>query len=212
MPVTTPTVHIMMENSVQLGTQRDLVMGDKTGNSDGSEMAWYVLKIQSNREESIRNSLLRRIKREGLEKHFGEIVIPKEKVSEVKGGKKRVTERKLYPGYLMINMLLNDDTWFLVRETSGVGDFTGSAGKPIPMEEGEIERMLGHEAEPDEQPRVAISIAVGDTVKIKEGPFEGFDGSIDNIDETNGRVTVLVEIFGRTTPVENLEHWQVESI
>lgn len=97
------------------------------------EMEWFVLKVQSNREKSIRDSLLRRIKREGLEHKFGEVIIPTEKVKETKGGKTRVTERKLYPGYIMIHMILNDETWYLVRDTSGVGDFTGAAGKPIPM-------------------------------------------------------------------------------
>src|SRR5205809_7508394 len=97
------------------------------GNGGGDEqLLWYVLKVQSNREKSIRDNILRRVKREGLERFFGEIIIPMEKVAETKGGKKRVTERKLYPGYIMIQMILNDETWFLVRETSGVGDFTGA--------------------------------------------------------------------------------------
>ncbi len=105
---------------------------------------WYVLKVQVNRERSIRESLLKRIKREGLEQFFGEIIIPTEKVVEkTKGGQKRVVERKLYPGYIMIQVALNDDTWYLVRGTSGVGDFTGAAGKPIPMTEQEINTMLG---------------------------------------------------------------------
>ena len=188
------------------------VNGD-AGGSDEGEMLWYVLKIQSNREKSIKKSLERRIHREGLERFFGEIIIPTEKVSEVKNGKKKVTEHKLYPGYLMVNMILNDETWFLVRETGGVGDFTGSANQPIPMQEHEIARMLGREEQKEEeQPRVALMFGVGDTVKIKEGPFEGFEGSVDAVDETSGRLTVLVEIFGRTTPVEDLEHWQVEAV
>lgn len=188
------------------------VNGD-AGGSDEGEMLWYVLKIQSNREKSIKKSLERRIHREGLERFFGEIIIPTEKVSEVKNGKKKVTEHKLYPGYLMVNMILNDETWFLVRETGGVGDFTGAANQPIPMQEHEIARMLGREEQKEEeQPRVALMFGVGDTVKIKEGPFEGFEGTIDAVDETSGRLTVLVEIFGRTTPVEDLEHWQVEAV
>ncbi len=187
--------------------------GDVSAEPSEGEMFWYVLKIQSNRENSIKKSLERRIKREGLERFFGEIIIPTEKVSEVKNGKKKVIEHKLFPGYLMVHMILNDETWFLVRETSGVGDFTGAAGKPIPMQEHEISRMLGREEQKEEeQPRVALTFAVNDTVKIKEGPFEGFEGTIDSVDETSGRLTVLVEIFGRTTPVEDLEHWQVEAV
>ena len=173
---------------------------------------WYVLKVQSNREKTIRDNLVRRMKREGLERYFGEIRIPTEKVVETNGGKKRVTERKLFPGYLMIQMVLNDETWYLVRETGGVGDFTGAARKPMPMQESEIARMLGAGVEQQAEPtKVRIDFARGDKVKIKDGGFEGFEGAIDAIDDVNGRVTVLVEIFGRSTPVE-LGYWQVETV
>ena len=176
------------------------------------EKQWYVLKVQSNRERSIRQSLLRRIRREGLEQSFGEIVIPTEKVVDTKGGRKRVSERKLYPGYIMVQMILNDETWYLVRDTSGVGDFTGAAGKPIPMQEHEIARMLGEKEEEEvASPRIKIEFRPGDIVKIKEGTFESFEGSIEEIDENSGKISVLIEIFGRSTPVE-LEYWQVESI
>ncbi|MBW3542219.1 MAG: transcription termination/antitermination protein NusG [Planctomycetes bacterium] len=175
-------------------------------------MEWYVLKVQSNRERSIRETLLRRIRREGLEEFFGEIIIPTEKVKETKGGKTRVSEQKLYPGYIMIHMVLNDETWYLVRDTSGVGDFTGRAGKPIPMLQEEVDRMLGREVEKDTREiRARIPFAIGEMVKIKEGGFESFEGTIDNIDEAKGMITVLVEIFGQSTPVE-LEAWQVEKV
>ena len=178
------------------------------------QMQWYVLKVQSNRERTIRDSLLRRIRQEGLEEHFGEIYIPTEKVVETKGGKKRVTEQKLYPGYLMVQMELNDETWYLVRTTGGVGDFTGAAGKPIPMGDHEIQRMLGQAekaSKSDEQTRVKIGFEVGNTVKIKEGAFESFEGTVESIDEATGKVTVLIQIFGRPTPVD-LEHWQAERL
>ncbi len=177
------------------------------------QLLWYVLKVQSNREKSIRENILRRVRREGLERLFGEIIIPTEKVAETKGGKKRITERKLYPGYIMVQMILNDESWFLVRETSGVGDFTGAAGKPIPMQEHEIQRMLGLETAKEDvtQPKIKIDFSAGDRVKIKEGTFESFEGTVDTVDEASGRVNVLIEIFGRSTPVE-LEYWQVESV
>ena len=176
------------------------------------EHQWYVLKVQTNREKSIRDSLTRRIKREGLEEQFGEVIIPTEKVVDTKGGKKRVTERKLYPGYLMIEMALSDETWYLVRDTSGVGDFTGAAGKPIPMQEHEIKRMLGLEETKEAEPvKVKIEFVSGDVVKIKEGTFESFEGTIDVVDEASGKITVLIEIFGRSTPVE-LDYWQVEAV
>ncbi len=176
---------------------------------------WYVLKVQSNRERTIRESILKRIRREGLAEYFGDVVIPTEKVVETKGGKKKVREQKLFPGYMMIQMELNDDTWYLIRDTSGVGDFTGAAGKPIAMQEHEIQRMLGEPGEGEDaeaaQPVVKFSVVVGDVVKVKEGPFESFEGSVDALDGTSGKVKVMIEIFGRSTEVE-LEHWQVEKV
>ena len=195
----------------------DAADGRANGSADGEPgggapegMRWYVLKVQSNRERSIRDSLVRRIKREGLEPYFGEIIIPTEKVKETKAGKTKVVERKLYPGYIMVQMILNDETWYLVRDTSGVGDFTGAAGKPIPMDDEEINRMIRRETTKEAAPTtVKIDFTPGEGVKIKEGPFENFEGTIEAIDEASGRITVLVEIFGRSTPTE-LEYWQVE--
>jgi transcriptional antiterminator NusG len=192
------------------GLMDDETTGGIPATPDG--MQWYVLKVQSNREKSIRDSLVRRVKREGLEDSFGEIIIPTEKVVDTKGGKKRVSERKLYPGYIMVQMVLNDDTWYLVRDTSGIGDFTGAAGKPIPMHEDEIKRMLGLEETKEAEPaKIKIDLAPGETVKIKDGTFESFEGSVEAIDEASGKITVLIEIFGRSTPVE-LEYWQVEKV
>jgi len=176
------------------------------------DMKWYVLKVQSNREKSIRESLQRRIRRDGLDAFFGQIVIPTEKRQETKGGKKRVVEHKLYPGYIMIQMLLNDETWYLVRDTGGVGDFTGASGKPLPMDQVDIERMLKvPDPDVDEVVKVKINLTQGDSVKIKDGPFESFEGTVNSIDLTSGKVSVLIEIFGRSTPVD-LEHWQVERV
>jgi transcription termination/antitermination protein NusG len=197
----------------QAGSPSDPAQGESGGDDGG--MAWYVLKVQSNREKSIRDSLRKRIKRENLDDCFEEIVIPTEKVVETKGGRKKVREQKLFPGYMMIKMRLTDETWYLVRDTSGVGDFTGAAGKPIPMQEHEIKRMLG---QPEEgataqapTPVVKFSVAVGDVVKVKEGPFESFEGTVDSLDEQSGKIKVMIEIFGRSTEVE-LEHWQVEKV
>jgi transcriptional antiterminator NusG len=173
---------------------------------------WYILKIQSNREESIRDGLQRRIAIAGLDRYFGDIIVPTETVTEFKGGKKKVVKRKLYPGYLVVNMEINDDTWFLVRETPGIGDFTGRIGKPTPMLPQEIAKIISKQEEAAaEQPKVKIAFSKGDRVKIKEGTFENFEGEVDHVDETNGRVIVMINIFGRSTPVE-LEHWQIESI
>lgn len=187
------------------------------GSAGGEEtvMRWYVLKVQSNREKSIRDNLMRRVRQEGLEQYFGKILIPTEKVIDTKSGKKRVTEQKLYPGYLMVQMILNDDTWYLVRTANGVGDFTGAAGKPIPMQEDEIARILGNEEQKvvrDDKPlKVKVEFQPHDMVKIKDGTFEGFEGEVDSINEATGKVKVLIQIFGRPSPVE-LDHWQVERV
>ena len=176
------------------------------------ERHWYILKVQSNREDSIRDALERRIKIAGLDGFFGEIIVPTETVSEFKAGKKRVVKRKLYPGYIVVNMEINEDTWFLVRETPGIGDFTGSGGKPSPMKDHEVSRIVTKaEEKTDEAPKLKISCKPGDRVKITEGTFENFEGDVDGIDEQNGRVTVMINIFGRSTPVE-LEYWQIESL
>jgi transcriptional antiterminator NusG len=131
-----------------------------------------------------------------------------------KTGKRRIVKRKLYPGYIMVHMAINDDTWFLVRETPGIGDFTGSAGKPTPMDTNEVERILnlgGDERSEEGQVKTAIPFKMGDRVRVKEGYFQNFEGDVESVDEANGRVTVMINIFGRSTPVE-LEHWQVEAV
>jgi len=175
-------------------------------------MQWYILKVQSNREDSIRQGLFRRVKIAGLERFFGDIIIPIEKVTEVKGGRKRVIKRKLYPGYLVVQMEINDDTWFLVRETPGIGDFTGAAGRPTPMLPHEVARIVStQEEKADAAPKLKIGFKLGDRVKINDGTFENFEGEVETIDEASGRVTVMINIFGRSTPVE-LEYWQVESL
>jgi transcriptional antiterminator NusG len=174
---------------------------------------WYILKVQSNREDSIADALKRRVKIAGLERYFDEIIVPTEKITEfTKTGKKRVVKRKLYPGYLVVHMVINDDTWFLVRETPGIGDFTGAGGKPVPMLPHEVQKIVQKADDPAvEAPKIKFNFKVGSRVKIVEGTFENFEGEVDAIDETNGLVTVMINIFGRSTPVE-LEYWQVEAI
>lgn len=187
-----------------------------------SKMQWFVLKVQSNRETSIRESILRRVRMEAAEESFGQIYIPTEKVIDTKGGGRRVRHQKTLPGYMMIQMELNDETWHLIRSTGGVGDFTGAAGKPIPMELPEVSRWLGldvEEVKPEAADKpvastkavVKFDVTVGDHVKVKEGPFESFEGSIESMDDATGKLKIIIEIFGRPTQVE-LEHWQVEKV
>ena len=176
-------------------------------------LSWYVLKVQSGRENTIRDALERRVKIEALQPCFGRLVVPTEKVTEIRNNKKKIVERKSYPGYIMVEMELNEKTWFLVRETPGVGDFVGAHGKPSPMSADEVNKMLYQEEEqkPGEQPKVKIYVERGDRVKIKDGPFENFEGDVEEVVEARGLVKVMLIIFNRPTPVD-LEYWQVERI
>ena len=186
---------------------------------DGDEvdMNWYILKVQVNRENSICDALKRRVKVAGLEHYFGEVLVPTEDVREFnKAGKQRIAKRKLYPGYIVVNMAINDDSWFLVRETSGIGDFTGAAGKPAPLSQEEISRIIAttkpeEEEDGDENIKTAIPFKAGDRVRVKEGYFQNHEGEVSAVDERNGRITVMINIFGRLNPVE-LDHWHVENV
>lgn len=178
-------------------------------------MQWYVLRVQSNREDSVRDSLDKRVKMAGMEERIAQIIVPSEQITEIRGGKKRVTERKIYPGYIMVQMedpKEDEEAWFLVRETPGIGDFVGAHLKPVPMKDREVDKMLGQLASADEEePKLKIDFKVGDTVKIKEGPFENLDGIVEEVIPSKGLVRVEVTIFGRATRVE-LEYWKLEAV
>ena len=176
------------------------------------ELVWYVLKVQSSREDTIRDALERRVKIQGMQKFFGRLVVPTEKTTEIRNNKKKIVERKSYPGYIMVEMELNEKTWFTVRETPGVGDFVGAHGTPTKMTGDEVGKMLGQEtAKTEEAPKVRIDVERGDRVKIKDGPFENFEGTVEEVIEQRGLVKVMLIIFNRPTPVD-LEYWQVERI
>lgn len=186
--------------------------------SEEVEMNWYILKVQVNREKSICEALMRRVKQAGFEPYFGDILVPTEDVREfTKSGKQRIVKRKLYPGYIVVRMLINDDTWFLVRETPGIGDFTGAVGKPASLTQQEIDRIIATTRPPvdDEEAEEAIKTSirhkVGDRVRVKEGYFQNYEGEVSKVDERNGRIEVMINIFGRPNPVE-LDHWQVEDV
>jgi len=189
---------------------------DESVSDEDLKFDWFILKVQVNREDTIKDALWRRVKMNGLERYFKEIVVPTEDVIEfTKTGKKRTVKRKLYPGYILINMAVSDESWFIVRETGGIGDFTGSAGKPTPMEPKDVERILrSSKVLPEEEgaeAKTAIPFKTGDRVRVKEGYFQNFEGDVHAIDQTHGRVTVMINIFGRATPVE-IEHWQIEAV
>ena len=177
------------------------------------QLVWYVLKVQSSREDTIRDALERRVKIQGLGHYFGRIVVPTEKTTEIRNNKKKIVERKSYPGYIMVEMELNEKTWFTVRETPGVGDFVGAHGQPTKMTEAEVNQMLGQQTavDTDTAPKVRIDVERGDRVKIKDGPFENFEGTVEEVIEQRGLVKVMLIIFNRPTPVD-LEYWQVERL
>ena len=176
-------------------------------------LSWYVLKVQSSREDAIRDALERRVKIQGLQEYFGRIVVPTEKVTEIRNNKKKTVERKTYPGYIVVEMDLNEKTWFTVRETPGVGDFVGAHGTPTKMTPTDVGQMLNEQ--PDggevEQPKVKIDVDRGDRVKIIDGTFENFEGTVEEVIETRGLVKVMLIIFNRPTPVD-FEYWQVERL
>ncbi len=177
---------------------------------------WFVLRVPSNLENRMREKLVQRLKNEGLEGLVPNVLVPTESVSEIKGGKKKVIQRKLYPGYLMVEMHLDEEgkipeaVWFVIRETAGIGDFVGSDRTPVAMDAHEVDRILVGMRKTDERPALRINFKVGDRVKINEGPFESYNGVVDEVNDAKGLVRVIVTIFGRETPVE-LEYWQVES-
>jgi transcription termination/antitermination protein NusG len=178
---------------------------------------WYVVRVQSGRENTVQTALTRRLK--VAEKHevVPRVLVPTETITELKGGKKRTRKRKLYPGYVLVEIeeekgKVPREVWFLVRETAGVGDFVGPHGQPEPLEDAEVSRLLTDMEKGEEKaPQVSISLKKGDSVKIKEGPLESFEGVVDEVIPAKGMVRVIVVIFGRATPVE-LEYWQVEAV
>lgn len=203
------------EPEIEYPAQEPLEFIDESKADDNLQFDWYILKIQVNREDSIRDALLRRIKMNGVERYFKEVVVPTEDVAEfTKTGKRRVVKKKLYPGYLLINMAVNDESWFAIRETAGIGDFTGSGGKPTPMLQRDVEqilrksKVLADEAAPVKS---TIPFKKDDKVRVKEGNFQNFEGDVAGVDQANGRVKVLIQIFGRSTEVE-FQHWQIELV
>lgn len=177
-------------------------------------MNWFVLRVASNKEDYVRETLLRKIEIEGMKHLVNRILVPTEKTRTIKNGKQKITETKLYPGYVFVEMKLEadgripQDVFFLIKETTGVGDFVGATGRPTPLAMHEAEKMLLDSRRPEEMPEVKLVFVKGDHVVIKEGPFEGYEGTVDEMLPDKGLVRVLVTIFGRQAPIE-IEEWQI---
>jgi transcriptional antiterminator NusG len=176
---------------------------------------WFVLHTLSGQESKVKESMERRVKQEELQDYIDEVLIPTEKVSEVKRGKKTTTTRKFYPGYVLVHMCLYDDnrnlvdkTWYFTQQTPGIIGFVGGE-KPVPLRPQEVQSILQQIEEKKEKVKPKVTFEAGETVKITDGPFLNFNGVVEEVDPDRGKLKVAVSIFGRSAPVE-LEYWQVE--
>ncbi len=173
-------------------------------------MQWYVVHAYSGFEKSVQRTLKERIERAGMQENFGQILVPVEEVVEMRGGQKRTTERKFFPGYVLVQMEMNDDSWHLVKSTPKVTGFVGgTANKPAPISEREVQEILQQIQEGVDKPRPKITFEVGELVRVIDGPFNDFNGSVEEVNYEKSKLRVSVTIFGRATPVE-LSFSQVE--
>ncbi|WP_227816697.1 transcription termination/antitermination protein NusG [Nitrogeniibacter aestuarii] len=171
---------------------------------------WYVVHAYSGFEKSVQRALLERIARSGMEDKFGQVLVPVEEVVEMKGGQKAISERKFFPGYVLVEMDMDEESWHLVKSTPRVTGFVGgTATKPTPISEKEVEKIMSQIQEGVEKPRPKVLFEVGEVVRVKEGPFTDFHGSVEDVNYEKSKLRVSVTIFGRATPVE-LEFGQVE--
>jgi transcriptional antiterminator NusG len=175
-------------------------------------MRWYVVHAYSGMEKSVQRALTERIERAGMQDKFGQILVPSEEVVEVKNGTKAVTERRLFPGYVFVEMEMTDDTWHLVKNTSKVTGFIGGkSNKPTPIAPHEVAKIMQQVQEGVEKPRPKVLYEVGEVIRIKDGPFTDFNGNVEEVNYEKSKVRVTVTIFGRATPVE-LDFSQVEKV
>ena len=171
---------------------------------------WYVVHAYSGFEKSVQRALIERISRYGMQDSFGQVLVPVEEVVELKSGQKSISERKFFPGYVLVEMEMNDETWHLVKSTAKVTGFVGgTANKPTPISEKEVEKIMQQMQDGVEKPRPKVLFEPGEVVRVKEGPFTDFHGSVEQVNYEKNRLRVSVTIFGRATPVE-LEFGQVE--
>ena len=175
-----------------------------------SPLRWYIVHAYSGMEKAVERNLRERIERAAMNTKFGRILVPTEEVIEVKNGKKAITERRLFPGYVLVEMQMDDESWHLVKHTSKVTGFVGGAkNRPVPISEAEVNKIVNQMQEGTEKPRPKVEWMVGELVRIKDGPFTDFNGSVEEVNYDKSKVRVSVTIFGRATPVE-LDFQQVE--
>lgn len=178
--------------------------------SANPDLRWYVVHAYSGMEKAAERNILERINRSGMQSKFGRILVPVEEVVEIKNGQRKTTERKFFPGYVLVEMIMDDETWHLVKHTNKVTGFVGGGKtRPSPISEAEVQKIVSQMQEGTEKPRHKVEFVVGEYVRVKEGPFADFNGSVEEVNYEKSKVRVAVTIFGRATPVE-LEFSQVE--
>jgi transcription termination/antitermination protein NusG len=173
-------------------------------------MQWYVVQAYSGMEKAVERNILERIQRAGMQAKFGRFLVPTEEVVEMKNGQRKTTERKFFPGYVLVEMVMEDDTWHLVKHTSKVTGFVGGArNRPVAISEAEVQKIVNQMKDGSDKPRHKVEFTVGEYVRVKEGPFTDFNGTVEEVNYEKSKVRVTVTIFGRATPVE-LDFAQVE--
>jgi transcriptional antiterminator NusG len=201
---------VMSETDTQAPAPSDEPQAHVPAKPTRPDMHWYVVHAYSGMEKAVERNIKERITRSGMQEFFGQILVPTEEVVEIKNGQKRTSERRFYPGYVLVQMVMNDDTWHLVKHTNKVTGFVGGAkNRPAPISEDEVAKILGQMEQGVEKPRHKVEFVVGEYVRVKDGPFTDFNGTVEEVNYEKSKVRVSVTIFGRATPVE-LEFSQVE--
>ncbi len=178
--------------------------------STNPDMRWYVVHAYSGMEKTVERNIAERIARAGMENKFGRVLVPMEEVVEIKNGQKKTTERKFFPGYVLVEMVMDDETWHLIKHTNKVTGFVGGVkNRPAPISESEVMKIVTQMQEGTEKPRHKVEFIVGEFVRVKDGPFTDFTGSVEDVNYEKSKLRVAVTIFGRSTPVE-LEFSQIE--
>jgi transcriptional antiterminator NusG len=172
---------------------------------------WYVIHTQTGYEDRVRTSIESKVKAGLVKDTISQVLIPIEQVSEIKAGKKKISQRKFFPGYILVEMELTDENWYLIRNITGVTGFVGAGAKPIPLKEDEIDTILRQAKDAKEKPTPKVVFEKGENVRVTDGPFTNFNGTIEEANLAKGKIKVMISIFGRATPVE-LETWQVEKV
>lgn len=187
----------------------DSTMSENESKPAPSDHLWYVIHTYSGYETKVRDSLMERMAAEGKADKITEVLVPSEEIVELKKGKRRVSERKIFPGYILVKMELNDETWHVVRETPKITGFVGGRTKPTPLSEAEVQGIIDQTRSDTGKPKPKVLFRVGESVRVIDGPFTNFVGMVDDVNEERGKLRVMVSIFGRSTPVE-LDFLQVE--